>query len=112
MTSLPIAEPRTLADLSKPQWEAALNCARVLVTCDPNDAGDRARYRGAKDAFAELLPAGTDVRNLITRAVRWNAMNSFVSAVAGIPRASIESQTHSQPGRSAAQEAAPEYDGD
>jgi hypothetical protein len=74
-----------LTQLTKPQWDAALNAARVLSSCNPNVAADRARFREASGAFAELLPDGTDERDLITQAMHWDSLNTFALTFAGLP---------------------------
>lgn len=76
----------TPRDLSKAQWDAALEAARVLRQCNPNNAADRQRYRDARLHLVELLPEGTDERSLITEAIHWDAMNSLASALAGLPQ--------------------------
>lgn len=74
-----------LRELSKPQWDAALNAARVLCASNPERAEDRARYREAKDALVSILPSNADATAIISEAIRWNSLNSIVSALAGIP---------------------------
>lgn len=82
-----------LTDLTKPQWDAALEAARQLAQGDVNNADDCARFRSAKARLAELLPAGVEAGPIITAAVRWDMLNSLVEAVASIPGATIQSLT-------------------
>lgn len=79
----------TLRELSKLQWDAALEAARVLRQSDPNIAEDRARFRVAKDRLVAVLPADTDERDIITQALRWDSLNAFAAEVCMIPGATI-----------------------
>jgi hypothetical protein len=79
-----------LPELTKPQWDAALDAARALMSADPDSATDRAAFRNAKARLADLLPAETDEREIIKAAVRWDMMNGLAASIAMIPDASVE----------------------
>jgi hypothetical protein len=79
-----------LPELTKPQWDAALDAARALMSGDPNEAADRAAYRNACARLAQLLPDGTDEREIIRAAVRWDMLNGLAASLAMIPGASVE----------------------
>lgn len=78
-----------LSDLSQPQWAAALKAARVLREADPNNADDRARFRGAKALLLDLLPEGADPIDIIGQAVRWYALNDIAAAIALLPEDAV-----------------------
>lgn len=80
----------SLRVLTKPQWDAALNAARILIAHNPAEAEARARYREAKEALAALLPDGADTREIILAAVRWDALNDIAAAFAGVGPGIIE----------------------
>ena len=75
----------TLPQLTKDQWDAALAAARTLMTGDPDDALDRARFRAARDELAAVLPLGADVREVIQAAIRWNMHNDLAASLAMLP---------------------------
>lgn len=64
-----------LADLTKPQWDAALNAARILRSGDPMCRSDRYAFREATAELDELMPAGTDTREIISQVMRWAMVN-------------------------------------
>lgn len=74
------------ANLSKPQWDAALAAADQLRLGNPALADDRARYRAAKAALTNLLPDARkeEAGQIILAAVRWDARNSIAAELAGI----------------------------
>lgn len=74
-----------LAGLTKPQWDAALEAARVLTSCSPDRVEDRAQFREAKAALVALLPTGADAKEIIRAAVRWDMLNAIASVCAGLP---------------------------
>lgn len=74
-----------LTDLSKPQWDAALSAAQCLCQSNPDIAEDRAAFRAAKARLVELLPADANANDVVSAAVRWNALNDIACAFAGIP---------------------------
>ena len=78
-----------LVDLSKPQWDAALEAARQLCSGNVHCADDRAAFRAAKARLVELLPEGADASDIITEATHWSAMNDIAAALAGIPNITI-----------------------
>lgn len=71
-----------LAQLTKPQWDAALEAAACMMRCDPNSAVDRAEFRDAKVRLIQMLPAGIDERDIITQAVRWNMLDALAESAA------------------------------
>lgn len=75
----------TLRDLSREQWDAALEAARVLTTCSPYRADDRAQFRAAKAKLAALLPEGGDVNAIITQAVHRDMLDGIATVCAGLP---------------------------
>lgn len=75
-----------LSDLSKPQWDAAREAARELVSGSPNREADRARFRAAKTRLAEMLSADADARDLILQAARWQMFNDIAAVCAGLPQ--------------------------
>lgn len=82
----------TLPELTKPQWDAALAAAKALMSGDPNDAADRAAYRNAKARLAGLLPEGTDEREIIRTAVRWDMLNGLAASLAMLPQREREAE--------------------
>jgi hypothetical protein len=79
-----------LPELTKPQWDAALDAARALMNGDADCATDRAAFRNAKARLADLLPAETDAREIIRAAVRWDMMNGLAASLAMVPGATVE----------------------
>lgn len=73
-----------LADLNREQWLAALEAARVLTTCSPDRADDRASFRTAKAKLAALMPDG-DVNAIITQAVHRDMLDTIADVCAGLP---------------------------
>lgn len=73
-----------LADLTKPQWDAALEAARVLTTCSPHREEDRASFRTAKAKLAALMPDG-DVNAIIAQAVHRDMLDAIADVCAGLP---------------------------
>jgi len=73
-----------LRDLTKPQSDAANEAARVLTTCSPDRAEDRAKYRAAKARLAALMP-GEDVNAIIYAAVRRDCLDAIAVVCAGLP---------------------------
>lgn len=86
------ARSMTLPRLTKPQWDAALDAARLLMNGDVDRATDRAAYRNAKARLADLLPDETDAGEIIKAAVRWDMLNSLAASIAMIPGATIETK--------------------
>lgn len=74
-----------LRDLTKPQWDAALEAARVLKAANPNAPEDIARFREARASLVDLLPPDTDERSVITQAIHWDSLNTFALVFAGLP---------------------------
>jgi hypothetical protein len=74
-----------LADLSKPQWDAALHAARVIKSCNPNVADDRARFLAARDHLKALLPDHINERSIIQQALDWDSLNELGAILAGLP---------------------------
>jgi len=75
----------SLKNLSKPQWDAALDAARHLARANPDVASDRAAFRDARDRLASLLPDRADTRAIIIAALRWDALNEVAATFAGLP---------------------------
>lgn len=75
-----------LADLTKPQWDAAREAVRVLFTCSPNRDDDRAAFRDAKAKLEALLPPDADARDIIRQAGRWEMLNTIAGVCAGLPQ--------------------------
>lgn len=73
----------TLRDLDKPAWDAALNAARCLELGNVNNPADRARFRHAKQQFANLLPNECEASRLILEAVHWDARNFIAAELEG-----------------------------
>lgn len=89
MTQLAISAPRSLEQLDRGQWAAALKAARILRECDPHVEHDRAEYREAKAALVQMLPADADATELIAQAIRWYALNDVALAFSGMQRAEM-----------------------
>jgi len=79
----------TLRDLSRPQWLAALAAARCVTECDPRVEADRKRFRDARQALIDLLPEGTDEREIISQAVHWDAINEVAAVFANLPEVEV-----------------------
>lgn len=78
-----------LRDCTREQWLAALDSARILMSGNPNRAQCRAEFKAANDALIALLPVGTDHRDLVLEAARYDALNFIGAVCAGLP---IETQ--------------------
>lgn len=79
-----------LRDLSKPQWDAALEAARILMSGSPNREADRAAWRDANARFAAMLPPEADAKGLVLDAARWDATNYIAAVCAGIPTETVQ----------------------
>lgn len=75
-----------LSDLTREQSLAALEAARVLTTCSPDRADDRAGFRAAKAKLAALLPDGANVNQIITDAVHRDMLDAIAVVCAGLPK--------------------------
>lgn len=85
-----------LSTLTKPQWDAALEAARALMSGNVHNADDRAAYRAAKAKLVALLPAGVSASQIVEKAAHWDAMNFLAGAFAGLP---IQRAEHATQGR-------------
>lgn len=74
-----------LRDLSKPQWDAALEASRILMQGSPNRDADRAAWREANAKFAAMLPPEANAKELVLEAARWDATNTIAAICAGLP---------------------------
>jgi hypothetical protein len=74
-----------LADLSKPQWDAAQHAARCLMQGSPNRETDRAIFRSAVTELCVVLPGGVDAKTIIQEAARWQMLNDIAAAISGLP---------------------------
>lgn len=74
-----------LADLSKPQWDAALAASRILLHCSPEREDDRQAYRMALANLGHLLPPEADTKDIVLAAARWEMKNALASVMAGLP---------------------------
>jgi hypothetical protein len=79
-----------LPELTKPQWDAALDAARALMNGDPSSATDRAAYRNARAQLADLLPDSADANDIIKAAVRWDMLNGLAASLAMLPAGAVE----------------------
>jgi hypothetical protein len=76
-----------LADLSKPQWDAAREAAAILCDGNPNRAAERERFRKAKAKLTALLPGEVDAGHIITQALRWEMLNAIASVMEDVREA-------------------------
>jgi hypothetical protein len=74
-----------LADLTKPQWDAARNAADCLMRGNPDREHDRAAYRASVTVLCALLPEGADEKEIIKAAAHWRMVNDIAASIAGIP---------------------------
>lgn len=79
-----------LPQLSKPQWDAACECARKVMAGDARCPADRAAYLNAKARLVDLLPEDEDANAIIKAAVRWNVRNDLAASLAMMPGARVE----------------------
>jgi hypothetical protein len=75
----------TFANLTKPQWDAAHEAARIMMSSSPNRADDRLAYITAETRLAQMLPPDADARALIREAADWQMRNHIAAVVEGIP---------------------------
>jgi len=78
-----------LRDCTREQWLAALDSARILMSCSPSRDDDRARFNAANDKLKALLPEGADWKGIVLEAARYDALNLIGAVCAGLP---IETQ--------------------
>lgn len=75
----------TLRDCTHEQWLAALDSARILMSCSPSRDDDRARFNAANDKLKALLPEGADYKGIVLEAARQDALNYIGAVMAGMP---------------------------
>ena len=75
----------TLRDLSKPQRDAAMAAADLLMKGSPDREGDRRRYADALIRFEAMLPDGEDARAIVREAMRWQVLGFIAEIEAGLP---------------------------
>ena len=71
--------------LSKPAFDAALECARIFLRCSIDREEDRRAYRLALIRLVEVLPPDADAKKIVLQVAKWEMANSIAAVIEIIP---------------------------